>query len=127
MKNRIDWIFFDCFNTLLAEPRVDDRFPYLTPSADLPVRYGFYGSLLADLGAEVAASPHIAAREMLFKAVHPVLGDIPLVRQPVRFSGASRGDESPPPVLGEHTRALLAALLGLADSEIDALAREGII
>ena len=77
--------------------------------------------------AEVAASPHIAAREMIFKAAHPVLGEIPLVRRPIRFSGTSRGDESPPPVLGEHTRALLAALLGLADSEIDALASEGII
>ena len=77
--------------------------------------------------AEMATSSHIAAREMIFKAAHPVLGDIPLVRQPIRFSGASRGEESPPPVLGEHTRELLAALLGLADSEIDALAGEGVI
>ena len=41
---RIGWIFFDCFNTLLAEPRSDERFPYLTPLADLPVRSGLYGS-----------------------------------------------------------------------------------
>ena len=77
--------------------------------------------------ADVTASPHIAARGMIFKAAHPVLGDIPLVRQPVRFSGTDRGSESPPPALGEHTRELLAALLGLADSEIDTLAGEGII
>ena len=44
MNNPIDWIFFDCFNTLLAEPGSGERFPYLTPMADIPVRYGLYGS-----------------------------------------------------------------------------------
>ena len=44
MSGRLDWIFFDCFNTLLAEPRSGERFPYLTPLADLPVQYGLYGA-----------------------------------------------------------------------------------
>ena len=44
MHERLDWIFFDCFDTLLVEPRSGERFPYLTPSADLPVRSGLYAS-----------------------------------------------------------------------------------
>ena len=44
MNERLDWIFFDCFDTLLVEPRSGERFPYLTPSADLPVQFGLYAS-----------------------------------------------------------------------------------
>ena len=44
MTGRIEWVFLDCFGTLLAEPRSDERFPYLTLLADLPVRYGLYNS-----------------------------------------------------------------------------------
>ena len=44
MNSPLDWIFFDCFSTLLAEPGGGERFPYLTPLADLPVRYGLYDS-----------------------------------------------------------------------------------
>ena len=44
VNSPLDWIFFDCFNTLLAEPGGDERFLYLTPLADLPVRYGLYAS-----------------------------------------------------------------------------------
>ena len=44
MNERLDWVFFDCFDTLLVEPRTGERFPYLTPMADLPARYGLYDS-----------------------------------------------------------------------------------
>ena len=44
MNERLDWIFFDCFDTLLLEPRSGERFPYLTPMGDLPARYGLYAS-----------------------------------------------------------------------------------
>ena len=44
MNSPLDWMFFDCFNTLLAEPGGGERFPYLTPLADLPVQYGLYDS-----------------------------------------------------------------------------------
>lgn len=44
MNNPLDWIFFGCFNTLLAEPGGGERFPYLTSLADLPVQYGLYDS-----------------------------------------------------------------------------------
>ena len=77
--------------------------------------------------ADVTESAHIASREMISTVGHPTLGDIPLVHQPVRFSGAERAFQRPPPGLGEHTRELLASLLGLGDAEIQALADDNVI
>ncbi len=76
---------------------------------------------------DVTESAHIASREMISTVGHPTLGDIPLVHQPVRFSGAERTFQRPPPGLGEHTRELLASLLGLGDAEIQALADDNVI
>ena len=76
---------------------------------------------------DVASGEHIAHRDMVSTVEHPKLGAIPLVHQPVRFSGADRSFQRPPPGLGEHTRELLATLLGLGDAEIDALADEDVI
>ena len=53
MNTPLDWIFLDCFNTLPAEPGSGERFPYLTPLADIPVRYSLYGSR-ADFLADYA-------------------------------------------------------------------------
>jgi CoA:oxalate CoA-transferase len=77
--------------------------------------------------AEVANSDHIASREMISTVEHPTLGKIPLVHQPVRFSGAERGFQRPPPGLGEHTRELLASLLGYGSAEIQSLSDDNVI
>ena len=77
--------------------------------------------------AEVADSDHMASREMISAVEHPTLGKIPLVHQPVRFSGAERSFQRPPPGLGEHTRELLTKLLGYGDAEIQALADDNVI
>jgi crotonobetainyl-CoA:carnitine CoA-transferase CaiB-like acyl-CoA transferase len=76
---------------------------------------------------DIADSDHIASREMISTVEHATLGAIPLVHQPVRFSGAERSFQRPPPGLGEHTRELLATLLGLGDAEIEALADDDVI
>jgi CoA:oxalate CoA-transferase len=77
--------------------------------------------------ADVANSDHIASREMISTVEHPTLGDIPLVHQPVRFSGAERSFQRPPPGLGEHTRELLTSLLGYGSAEIQSLADDNVI
>ncbi len=76
---------------------------------------------------DVAGGAHIASRDMISTVEHPTLGAIPLVHQPVRFSGADRSFQRPPPGLGEHTSELLASLLGLGAREIDALADDDVI
>jgi crotonobetainyl-CoA:carnitine CoA-transferase CaiB-like acyl-CoA transferase len=76
---------------------------------------------------DVVESGHIAHREMISVVEHPTLGDVPLIHQPVRFSDADRSIQRPPPLLGEHTRELLASLLGLDEKQIDALNDQNVI
>lgn len=50
----VQWIFFDCFNTILMEPKTDSPYSYLIPIAGLPVRHGLYKSeeeFIADYGS----------------------------------------------------------------------------
>ncbi len=75
--------------------------------------------------AEAVASEHIGARGLVATADHPVAGEIPLVRQPVRFSRYPQGPIAPPPTLGEHTDEVLGAFLD--PDEIAELRRDGII
>lgn len=75
---------------------------------------------------DLLESAHAAFRGLVSTVEHPKLGAIPLVRQPVRFSGAGSPPLRPPPLLGEHTRQVLASRLGLSDAEIENLARENV-
>jgi crotonobetainyl-CoA:carnitine CoA-transferase CaiB-like acyl-CoA transferase len=45
----------------------------------------------------------------------------------MRFSETPVTYAMPPPLLGEHTREVLSGVLGLSDSEIEALAAEGVV
>ncbi|MFC0529312.1 CaiB/BaiF CoA transferase family protein [Phytohabitans kaempferiae] len=70
--------------------------------------------------------PQVAARELVFRVDHPRLGAVGQVASPVRF-GAAPPRRSRGPALGEHTRAVLADLLGYSDDHIAALARAGAV
>lgn len=71
---------------------------------------------------ELLDSGHIQARELVGNGVNSVLGDIPLVNQPVRFSGGKKPtDKQRSPVLGEHTDMVLREELALTETEIAAL------
>ncbi len=76
---------------------------------------------------QVAESDHIAARGMTVMESHPVLGQIPLVPQPLQFTGQKSRISGPPPELGEHTEDVLADLLGLSPDEIAELRRDRVI
>ena len=76
--------------------------------------------------AEVAASEHIAARGMILDPGHPRLAAAPLVRQPVVFDG-EKSETARAPLLGEHTDAVLRAVLGLGAAEIESLRRDRVI
>lgn len=101
-----------------------------TRSADASVaalaEAGIPASPVLSVG-DVVDSDHIAHREMTSTVDHPTLGDVPMVHQPVRFSGADRTFQRPPPLLGEHTRELLASLLGLDEEQIEKLTDQNVI
>jgi crotonobetainyl-CoA:carnitine CoA-transferase CaiB-like acyl-CoA transferase len=77
--------------------------------------------------AEVLADEHVAARGLVCEVDHPKAGRVPVVGQPVLFSHTPGRVRGPSPLLGEHTREVLTTLLGLKESQIDALERERVI
>jgi crotonobetainyl-CoA:carnitine CoA-transferase CaiB-like acyl-CoA transferase len=73
---------------------------------------------------EVLADPHTKARGIVGSFAHPVVGDFPALRLPLRYDGLDDPEIGRPPLLGEHTEAVLRDMLGVASSEIAALRAE---
>ena len=81
---------------------------------------------LNDFGA-VAEDPQLRHRGMFGSMPHPRAGDVPFIANPARFSETPATYRLPPPALGEHTREVLAAWLGLDEAAIAALVAEGAV
>lgn len=77
--------------------------------------------------SEVLHDPHMHHRGMLREYHHPTLGDVVLPRSPLRLSAYEMPELQFYPQLGEHNRAVLGELLGMSDTDIDALEEEGVI
>lgn len=76
--------------------------------------------------AQAAESEHMRGRGFVRQVDHPSAGEITVVSQPVRFS-ADASLAAPPPLLGEHTDAVLADCLGLSAVEIERLRADRVI
>jgi succinate---hydroxymethylglutarate CoA-transferase len=79
--------------------------------------------------AEALQDEHAAAIGMVARTLpHPKHGELPHVRCPVTFSEHSPAPRSkPPPLLGEHTRSVLANMLNYSDEHIDHLYKNRIV
>lgn len=75
---------------------------------------------------EVFADPQTAARDMLVTVDHQTLGPVKVTGVPVKLSGTPGSIRRPPPVLGQHTAAVLSEL-GYDDAAIRALAASGAV
>ncbi len=75
--------------------------------------------------AQALAHPQVRARGMVVPLQHPSAGAIRVTGVPVRLSETPGAVRTPPPRLGEHTRAVLAEVLGVDDVTMDALVEEG--
>lgn len=76
---------------------------------------------------QVFADPQVVARGMRVDMSHPLAGTVPQVVTPLRFSATPLVCDRPPPLLGEHTAAVLRERLGIGDAAIAELAARGVI
>jgi len=76
---------------------------------------------------QVFADPQVQARRMRFDLPHPLSGTVPQVANPLNFSATPVTYTQAPPLLGEHTEAVLAQRLGLSKESLADLAARGVI
>ena len=77
--------------------------------------------------AQVFADPQVIARGLRVDLPHPTAGTTPQVASPLRLSASPVQYRSAPPLLGEHSEAILQRLLGLTALEIAALRAAGVV
>jgi len=77
--------------------------------------------------AEAFADPQVEARGLLWPLPHPTLGTLLTVANPLNFSRTPATPSGPPPLLGEHTAAVLAEVLGYSADDLAELERAGVI
>ena len=73
------------------------------------------------------AHPQALAREMVQTVTHPETGPITLVGPAPKFSRTPAVIQSPPPLLGEHTDAVLDEFLGYSGEKIRTLRESGVV
>ena len=76
---------------------------------------------------QVFEDPQVRHRKMRIEVEHPVLGTVPLVANPIKYSTTPIEYRSAPPMLGEHTREVLRDFAGIEADAMDELARKGVI
>jgi crotonobetainyl-CoA:carnitine CoA-transferase CaiB-like acyl-CoA transferase len=69
--------------------------------------------------AEMLAHPQTRARDMVVETQSPTLGTVSAIGLPIKLSDTPGGSRGPAPMLGEHTREVLAEL-GYEAAEIEA-------
>ncbi len=77
--------------------------------------------------AEVFEDPQVKARNMKLELEHPLLGKVPGVANPIKFSKTPQRYEKAPPSLGEDTVAILERALGKSAEEIRNLQARGVV
>ena len=74
--------------------------------------------------ADMAADPHTRAREMVVELQHPRAGRTRALGLPIKLSRTPGKVSRPAPLMGQHTREVLAEF-GFSKEEIEALVRSG--
>ena len=74
---------------------------------------------------EALRSEEARDHRLVTRIDHPVLGKAPNLRLPIRYGATPLADPVAAPSVGQHTREVVQAVLGLGDAEVDALAAAG--
>ncbi len=75
--------------------------------------------------AEAFSSVEMAEREIVSEVPHPTAGRVPNIAPAFRFSATPPVDPVAAPLLGQHTRQILAEFLGYENGQLDELGRAG--
>jgi crotonobetainyl-CoA:carnitine CoA-transferase CaiB-like acyl-CoA transferase len=76
--------------------------------------------------AEAVDDPYVEAHGLLRRTTYPGHERVRVLGSPIRLDPTPE-PVRPPPALGQHTREVLATLLGLDDAAIDALVAAGVV
>jgi crotonobetainyl-CoA:carnitine CoA-transferase CaiB-like acyl-CoA transferase len=76
--------------------------------------------------ADLVQDPQVMHNRTFGKVIHPVLGEMPVIANPIHIDG-QLFEPAAAPRLGEHTYAVLSKDLSLSDAEIEKLESEGSI
>jgi crotonobetainyl-CoA:carnitine CoA-transferase CaiB-like acyl-CoA transferase len=78
---------------------------------------------------QVFADEQVIARDMAIEMPHPAAGNKPvkMIGSPIKMSETQVSYRYTPPMLGQHTDAVLEELLGMGKAERDALRSKGVI
>jgi succinate---hydroxymethylglutarate CoA-transferase len=77
--------------------------------------------------AQALAAPHALARDMVTEVEHPTAGKVKMLGIPFRFSDTPASIRRAPPLLGQHTEAVLREELGFSDARIAELRKEKVV
>lgn len=77
--------------------------------------------------AQMFQDPQVLARGLALSIPHPLAGSVPQVASPIRLSETPVEYRQAPPLLGEHTEAVLSELLGLDEQAMRQLRAAGVV
>ena len=76
---------------------------------------------------EAFSDPQVQSRGMCWEVDHPFRSKLQLVANPIHMSRTPPMPQGPPPLLGQHTAAVLRDLLSFGESEIDELVTQKVV
>ena len=77
--------------------------------------------------AQAFDDPQVRHRDLVTHVAHPLADDVPLIRNPIRYSATPLDRYEAPPLLGQHTREVLSGLLGMDDDSVQRLVDQRIL
>jgi crotonobetainyl-CoA:carnitine CoA-transferase CaiB-like acyl-CoA transferase len=86
---------------------------------------GVANGAVRDIG-QMLNDPQLAARDMVETLMHPTVGATKVIGAPIKFSENEASVRTPPPLLGQHTDAVLAEV-GYDSAAIAALRAKRVI
>jgi len=77
--------------------------------------------------AQMFQDPQVLARGLAVSMPHALAGAVPQVASPIRLSETPVEYRRAPPLLGEHTEAVLGDVLGLGADALESLRTSGVL